>query len=159
MGLADAFSVALMNNWNLGPAARERAEQSSRKAIMLAIRPHDELRYGRRIWLDVDTGFPLQTKLIDGNGDTIEQVKFADINLVSSISAEALSPSFDLDSFTWHPAAVERIAVEVQSDWVSDDLPVSASWASVRNPEGRRGPSPTGTSGRLGRRPLLEASP
>jgi TolB-like protein/tRNA A-37 threonylcarbamoyl transferase component Bud32/Tfp pilus assembly protein PilF len=34
-GLADAFSVALMNSWNLGPAARERAEQSSRKAIVL----------------------------------------------------------------------------------------------------------------------------
>ncbi len=96
---------------------------AGRKAVLLAIRPHDEFRFGHRLWLDRETGFPLKTELLDGDGSLLEQVKFADINLASSISPEALSPSFDLDSFTWHPAAAKRVAVEVQSDWVSDDLP------------------------------------
>jgi negative regulator of sigma E activity len=37
---------------------------AGRKTVKLAILPHDNYRYGYRIWLDVDTGFPLQTQLI-----------------------------------------------------------------------------------------------
>ena len=65
---------------------------AGRKAIMLAIRPHDVFRYGHRIWLDVATGFPLQTKLMDGTGTAIEQVKFADITLGQAIDHSALQP-------------------------------------------------------------------
>ena len=54
---------------------------AGRKTIMIAIRPHDEYRYGHRIWLDMETGFPLQTQLIAGDGNAIEQVKFAEITL------------------------------------------------------------------------------
>jgi sigma-E factor negative regulatory protein RseB len=37
---------------------------AGRKTVLLAIRPHDHYRYGHRIWLDIATGFPLQTKLM-----------------------------------------------------------------------------------------------
>ena len=85
---------------------------AGRKAVLLAIRSHDEFRFGHRLWLDRETGFPLKTELLDGDGSLLEEVKFADINLVSSISPEALSPSFDLDSFTWYPAAAKKVAVD-----------------------------------------------
>ncbi|MEJ2298256.1 MAG: MucB/RseB C-terminal domain-containing protein [Woeseiaceae bacterium] len=58
---------------------------AGRRAILVAIRPHDQYRYGHRIWLDVKTAFPLQTQLIDTTGAPIEQVKFADISLNKSI--------------------------------------------------------------------------
>ena len=125
-----AKTVRNGHEYDLSLVREERV--AGRKAILLAIRPHDEFRFGHRLWLDRETGFPLKTELLDGDGSLLEQVKFADINLVSSISPEALSPSFDLDSFTWHPAAAKRVAVEVQSDWVSDDLPAGFRVVSTK---------------------------
>jgi len=114
-------TVRIGHEYDLSLVREERV--AGRKAVLLAIRPHDEFRFGHRLWLDRETGFPLKTELLDGDGSLLEQVKFADINLVSSISPEALSPSFSLDNFTWHSGAEKRVEVEVQSDWVSDDLP------------------------------------
>jgi sigma-E factor negative regulatory protein RseB len=96
---------------------------AGRKAIMLAIRPHDDFRYGHRIWLDIDTGFPLQTKLIDGSGEAIEQVKFADISLGKKIHVSALRPSTDVDDFRWFTQAQKTIKSPIESAWTSDNLP------------------------------------
>lgn len=96
---------------------------AGRNAIMLAIRPHDDLRYGHRIWLDTETGFPLQTKLIAGDGESIQQVKFADISLGSEIHASALLPSTNIDDFRWFTEPQGVIKKDVESDWASDNAP------------------------------------
>ncbi len=96
---------------------------AGRKTIMIAIRPHDEYRYGHRIWLDIETGFPLQTKLIAGDGTTIEQVKFAEITLNAEVHASALAPSYSTDSFQWFNRPTRHESRSVDTDWVSDNLP------------------------------------
>jgi sigma-E factor negative regulatory protein RseB len=96
---------------------------AGRKAVMLAIRPHDDFRYGHRLWLDQETGFPLQTKLVDSGGASIEQVKFADIRLGHDIRAEQLEPSIDIENFRWFAQPKTIRKVESESDWTSDDLP------------------------------------
>jgi len=96
---------------------------AGRKAVLLAIRAHDEFRYGHRLWLDHETAFPLKTELLDADGSLLEQVKFADVSFESSISPEDLSPSFNLESFTLHPGTEKRVGVEVETDWASNDLP------------------------------------
>jgi sigma-E factor negative regulatory protein RseB len=96
---------------------------AGRKAIMLAIRPHDELRYGHRIWLDMASGFPLQTKLIAADGEPIQQVKFADISLGEPIHASALQPTTNLDDFRWFTEPQEKIKKPIESTWASDSLP------------------------------------
>lgn len=96
---------------------------AGRKAIMLAIRPHDDLRYGHRIWLDLATGFPLQTKLIAADGEPIQQVKFADISLGEAIHASALQPSTILDDFRWFSEPQEKIKKPIESAWTSGSLP------------------------------------
>jgi sigma-E factor negative regulatory protein RseB len=106
---------------------------AGRKAVLLAIRPHDEFRFGHRIWLDRKTAFPLRTELIDGNGDILEQLKFADIDLESSIPPEALSPSISLENFTFREAAASRVAVDVETNWVCDDLPVGFEVVSAKS--------------------------
>jgi sigma-E factor negative regulatory protein RseB len=100
-----------------------RDRVAGRKAIMLAIRPHDDLRYGHRLWLDIATGFPLQTNLIGAHGEPIQQVKFADIKLGEPIHASALRPSTKLDDFRWFAEPQEKIKMEIESDWVSNDSP------------------------------------
>ena len=108
---------------------------AGRQCVLLAIRPHDEFRYGHRIWLDKETGFPLQTKLIDERGNAIAQVKFADISLDTEIRPDALAPSYNIDSFTWltepRPARTEA----VESEWHAGDLPAGFRAVSVHAEE------------------------
>ncbi len=97
---------------------------AGRKAVLLAIRPHDEYRYGHRLWLDVETGFPLQTQLINDGGYPIAQVKFADIRLDTEIKTSALAPSYSIDTFTWiQEPAKSRSRRPLESGWRSDNLP------------------------------------
>lgn len=96
---------------------------AGRKTVELAIRPHDEYRFGHRIWLDIETGFPLQTKLVAQDGAAIEQVKFADIVLGEDIHASAFDPSISTENFRWFTQPKRKITHVVDSPWQSDDLP------------------------------------
>lgn len=96
---------------------------AGRKAVKLAIRPHDQFRYGHEIWLDRTTGFPLQTILIDDSGEPIEQVKFADISLDQEIHASALLSSYSTDDFRWYSQPSKRASQSIETDWNSADLP------------------------------------
>jgi sigma-E factor negative regulatory protein RseB len=118
------------NEYDVSIVRKERI--AGRKTIMLAIRPHDSFRYGHRIWLDVATGFPLQTKLLDEHGEIIEQVKFADITFNAEIDVSDIQPSIDIDGFRWYTKPRRTDAPEVVTDWVSDDLPPGFRVTSIR---------------------------
>ena len=105
---------------------------AGRSAIMLAVRPHDEFRYGHRIWLDEETSFPLKTEMMSIDGELIEQIKFVDIRIGSNIAKDALAPSMSLDNFSWYTAPVRYESVEVDTDWVSIDLPSGFRSTSTR---------------------------
>jgi len=96
---------------------------AGRSAIMLAVRPHDEFRYGHRIWLDAETSFPLKTEMVGIDGELIEQIKFVDIRIGSNIAKDALTPSMSLDNFSWYTAPVRYESIEVDTNWASIDLP------------------------------------
>lgn len=104
---------------------------AGRKAVLLAIRPHDEYRFGHRIWLDIETGFPLQTKLMGSEGESIEEVKFADISLDQEIHASALAPSTHIDNFRWFTQPKRKITHTVNSPWQNDELPAGFQVAST----------------------------
>lgn len=105
---------------------------AGRPAIMLAIRPHDQYRFGHRIWLDKETAFPLQTSLVDPNGEVIEELKFAEISIGENIAAAALDPSMALDSFTWYRESDRYQTVDVDTDWNCDDLPAGFRAISMK---------------------------
>jgi sigma-E factor negative regulatory protein RseB len=95
---------------------------AGREAILLAIRSHDGYRYSHRIWLDMETGLPLQTQLIS-DGNAIEQVKFADISLDQEIHVSALQPSMSTEHFTWLKQPAAHQTTDIETDWQSDQLP------------------------------------
>lgn len=107
--------------YNLSIVREERV--AGRTSVVLVIRPHDEFRFGHRLWLDRETSFPLRTELVGTDGDIVEQVKFADISLGQSIPASALSPSVDLENFTWYAQPAKREWIAVDTDWRAEDLP------------------------------------
>ena len=109
------------NEYDISIVREERV--AGRKAVLLAIRPHDAYRYGHRIWLDIATGFPLQTRLMGDDGEAIEQVKFADITLDQEIHASALAPSTSIENFRWFTQPQRKISHTVDSPWNSAELP------------------------------------
>lgn len=97
---------------------------AGRAAVMIAVRPHDEYRYGHRIWLDKESAFPLMTSLVNLEGQVIEELKFADITIADNIASSALDPSINLDSFTWYRESDRFRPIKVETeDWQCDDLP------------------------------------
>jgi sigma-E factor negative regulatory protein RseB len=117
------------SEYDLSIVREERV--AGRRAMLLAVRPHDGYRYGYRIWLDRETGFPLRTELVGGDGSLLEQLKFADIRFNPQLPGRALEPSFDLDGFTWYPEPARGESVDIDSEWVSDDLPAGFKLVSA----------------------------
>lgn len=111
----------LGSQYDISVVREERV--AGRKAVLLAIRPHDSYRFGHRIWLDKATGFPLQTKLLGEDGNAVEQVKFADISLDKEVHASALAPTISTENFRWFTQPQRAITQAVDSSWSSDNLP------------------------------------
>ncbi len=113
--------VRFGNEYDVAIVREDRV--AGHKTVLIAIRPHDEYRFGHRVWLDLGTGFPLQTQLIDEDGSALEQVKFAEITLNKKILASDLAPSYSTDTFKWYKQPRRKVTTIVDSAWVSDDLP------------------------------------
>ena len=109
---------------------------AGRKSVQLAVVPHDEYRFGYRIWLDIETGFPLQTRLIGSDSSTLQQVKFADIRIHSEILASALlASSYVTDNWKWTDVSHRKVNKVIETDWVADDIPRGFSVISTRQEE------------------------
>jgi len=96
---------------------------AGRKAAKLAILPHDHYRYGYRIWLDTETGFPLQTQLIGDESSPLEHVMFADISIQQDIGSGALASSYRTDNWKWYTEPRSTTEREVESEWLAADVP------------------------------------
>jgi len=105
---------------------------AARKTVELAILPHDNYRYGYRIWLDVETGFPLQTQLIGDDSAPLVQVKFADIQIHSEILASALVSSYSTDTWKWTDVPRRKVKRDVETDWLSSDVPAGFRLVSTK---------------------------
>jgi sigma-E factor negative regulatory protein RseB len=114
-------SIRFGNEYDVSIVRSERI--AGRKAVLLAIRPHDVYRFGHRIWLDSETGFPLQTKLIDDSGAVIGQIRFADIALDKEILESSLVASIDTENFRWFTNPKRQLPQDVTTQWNCDNLP------------------------------------
>lgn len=72
-----------------------------RKTQIIEVRPRDQYRYGYRLWLDQETAMPLKSQLCDNNGNVIEQILFAELNLRERIPADEIKASITGEGFKW----------------------------------------------------------
>jgi sigma-E factor negative regulatory protein RseB len=130
------FSTLPSSDMRFGSAydlALDRTERiAGRETIMLVIRPHDDFRYGHRIWLDTETSFPLQTQLVDGS-KVLEELKFADISITQDIHPSSLTTSFATDQYSWFKQSSAPHGSDVETAWINDELP--AGFAAVSTHE------------------------
>ncbi|TFH85452.1 negative regulator for alginate biosynthesis MucB [Billgrantia azerbaijanica] len=57
----------------------DEARIANRQAVRLDIEPLDDLRYGHRLWLDVQTALPLKQQLLDEEGRVVETFQFTEL--------------------------------------------------------------------------------
>jgi sigma-E factor negative regulatory protein RseB len=71
-------------------------------AVMIAIKPKDEFRYDRRIWVAKNHFLPLKAVVYDANGKILEQVVFTELKVDKQLDEKQLaqtnSPNATADS-------------------------------------------------------------
>lgn len=97
------------------PKAPERAESQYLLAVagqemvamrptqIIAVLPKDDLRYARKIWVDLQSKLPLKVEVYNSAGNTIEQVLFTEFDIDPNKSAhESESLAADTDHANQH---------------------------------------------------------
>lgn len=64
---------------------------------VISVTPKDQFRFGYRLWLDDNTAMPLKTQLFDAQGQVIEQILFARLDMPESIADAELTPAVHTD--------------------------------------------------------------
>ncbi len=93
---------------------------AKRPSRVVTIEPRDGLRYGRKLWIDVESKLPLKFEWIDGK-QVVEQLVFSSLSLEKSIPPEELMPSTQVDG-TWRTKQHETLPAE-SLKWTLDGVP------------------------------------
>jgi sigma-E factor negative regulatory protein RseB len=98
------------------------ARVAERPVQVLEIKPRDEFRYGYMLWLDRETAMPLQSQLIDEQGQVVEQILFTEIEIPADIPAAELEATIDTTGFTTLRAS-ESAPLAAEIPWRAADVP------------------------------------
>lgn len=128
--------------YRMGFAGEERV--AGRATRVVEIRPSDEYRYGHRFWLDMETGMPLRSALLDERGKPVQQLSFVSIEFGVEISDAELEPEFDrpvaVAEFSGQPVARgSDAALRNQPSWLPARLPPGFQLSSVGRESGAGG--------------------
>ena len=126
----DAGNLAqLAENYEFHLFGTERV--AGRQARVILIVPHDNLRYGHRLFLDVTSALPLKSELLDEKGKPISQIMFTELRIApntslgDSNSEESMSLAAD-DQYAWvnqKPSFRLPDKSQAQTGWVFSGLP------------------------------------
>lgn len=78
-----------------------RMRFNRRNTHLITVMPRDQYRYGYRLWIDDTTAMPLKTQLSDAQGNVIEQIVFANLEIRSHIPDSAFRPGISTTGFRW----------------------------------------------------------
>lgn len=112
----------LQNNYYFEFEAEDRVAGLNTQRIL--IKPKDAFRYGYRLWVGNKNSLLLKSNLLDGSGDVLEQMMFADISIVDNIPAVMLEPVSSGEGFTWFEhESPENNAQMIDSHWQVNSMP------------------------------------
>jgi len=92
-----SYSDELLRHYDF--TLHESVRVVERQTQIVSIKPKDSFRYGYMLWLDQDTAMPLKSQLVDDQGNVLEQILFAQLEISDSIPRSALEPTIDTDGF------------------------------------------------------------
>lgn len=102
---------------------------AARNARVIEIQPLDQYRYGRRLWLDSDTGMLLRSVVFAPDGKVVEKLSFVEIEIGASITDAELESDLENPS---HVARYQLGNVE-NAEFASSKTPL---WLPESLPKG-----------------------
>jgi sigma-E factor negative regulatory protein RseB len=92
-------------------------------AWIVNIRPIDKFRYGYQIWIDKESRLLLKSDLKNQLGVTLEQIMFAQLNILEDIDDALLQPTVSGKDYTWYNN-VKNVNLEVKNS----DIQWKVTW-------------------------------
>ena len=89
----------LFENYNIRKGDVERVGGYDCQVIILE--PRDRMRYGHRLWADLNTGMLLKAKTFDEKNEMLEQFSFTQLQIGGAIGREQLKARFSRASRDW----------------------------------------------------------
>lgn len=132
--LRATFAAAALRNHDVYAASLGGSDRvAGRTARIIELRPRDDYRYGRRLWLDAQTGMLLRSVMFEPGGGPVEKLSFVDLELGARIEDE------ELDSDLMPGRATVRefvdplagVSVYRRPSWVPGALPQGFRLVSV----------------------------
>jgi sigma-E factor negative regulatory protein RseB len=90
------------------------------EAVILT--PNDDLRYGYKLWVDVNSGMLLKARMFNRRGETVEQFTFVQFS-IGSVPRERVRPRHAVQTWRVDEAAVSPADLAVAGWSVQADLP------------------------------------
>lgn len=121
----EGIASSITSHYRLSLGGEERI--ANRRARRLDISPLDSFRYGKRLWLDVDTGLTLKQSLLDETGRAVETFQLTVLEQPRlhqgevSVDAPRQAPR-DAWSPGWLPAGFRAQPVETRSGRHASDV-------------------------------------
>ena len=110
---------AIKFNYNAQLGAKEYI--AGREAQIINLMPNDAFRYGYKIWADTEYGLMLKMTLMDNKNQTLEQIAFSQLSMLSSQDVNWYQPKIDMTkSYVMEDKTVVN---HVNSDWIVAELP------------------------------------
>ena len=124
-----SYSDELLRHYEF--TLHETARIVQRQTQIVSIKPRDGFRYGYMLWLDLETAMPLKSQLMDEQGNILEQILFAQLEISDSIPRSALEPTINTEGFTMlrPPAAADETEVSslLRASRLPDGFKLSAA--------------------------------
>lgn len=126
-GTARALDPQKLKNWyDLAVIGKSRV--AGRQAVIVALTPKDQHRYGFELHLDKETGLPLKSLLLNDKGQLLERFQYTRLNTAAPSEAD-LQASAECTAVAKEPDKAMAVKTAWRSDWLPPGFELTSSVA------------------------------
>jgi sigma-E factor negative regulatory protein RseB len=120
--ISPAHVNALLNFYTVSDLGLDRVAGHLARGV--AFTPRDSLRFAQQWWSELRTGLPVRARILNDQGDVIEQVSFTDLHLDSRVSRHHLRSIYANKANDWRVEMVPAPGnLVTDTGWVARELP------------------------------------
>ncbi|KKA05141.1 RNA polymerase sigma-H factor AlgU [Pseudomonas ogarae] len=131
-GTSRTLDPQKLKNWyDLAVIGKSRV--AGRQAVIVALTPKDQHRYGFELHLDKETGLPLKSLLLNDKGQLLERFQFTRLNVAAPTYGE-LQASAECKAVAQDPGKAVAAKTAWHSDWLPPGFELTSS-AARKDPD------------------------
>lgn len=131
-GTSRALDPQKLKNWyDLAVIGKSRV--AGRQAVIVALTPKDQHRYGFELHLDKETGLPLKSLLLNDKGQLLERFQFTRLNVTAPTDGD-LQASAECKAVAQDPGKAVAAKTAWHSDWLPPGFELTSS-AARKDPD------------------------